>query len=536
MEKRTKKKRRTKKKMKKQKGNGPWDKKITKTRSAPVKKSETIKQKKEKKLEKSLFGNILSPEEVEMDFLTQIAKEHNPEATTNIGEIGKYKIQKRKDEEEKKKEKFKKMYEEILGPFESIEDRDIHLRNMTPIDMTDLPFNQDEFEGLSCQEKGRRCQLNQTMRETCNDQKINRKYLLPCKISYDINLAVNRIFNIFGNLEQVKARFPNILNMDVRKYIHSYISFSDSEIIGHQIYVYFNPQTHVWGWPPPPLPDIADDLLEEGSGRIWNHMISEEIFMQYISTLNSEEFFNHINRQNPSPQELHELSTYNKGSFAWWVKALQCKVFAHPILRTVGPADNVRVMRQLIAVDEFGLDIIEWGSNLNDAIDNNRSTASVQDYIVDYSDVQDKKDKFLDIKGEFIRPLKQFIDYFDVLEDETKLYEMFHEFIYLFNLIIDDSYYEKYEHMNDFKKPWIIENELQTLVDERMNADINKEYEGTDPPPDSDDSDDSDDFLDTESDTPVDELMECTGCGRIWDGNAQCPCAFDTTSDSDIDI
>ena len=31
MEKRTKKKRRTKKKMKKQKGNGPWDKKITKT-------------------------------------------------------------------------------------------------------------------------------------------------------------------------------------------------------------------------------------------------------------------------------------------------------------------------------------------------------------------------------------------------------------------------------------------------------------------------------------------------------------------------
>ena len=90
--------------------------------------------------------------------------------------------------------------------------------------------------------------------------------------------------------------------------------------------------------------------------------------------------------------------------------------------------------------------------------------------------------------------------------------------------------------MNDFKKPCIIENELQTLVDERMNADINKEYEGTDPPPDSDDSDDSDDFLDTESDTPVDELMECTGCGRIWDGNAQCPCAFDTTSDSDIDI
>ena len=102
--------------MKKQKGNGPWDKKITKTRSAPVKKSETIKQKKEKKLEKSLFGNILSPEEVEMDFLTQIAKEHNPEATTNIGEIGKYKIQKEKMKKKKRKKNSKKCMKKYLDP------------------------------------------------------------------------------------------------------------------------------------------------------------------------------------------------------------------------------------------------------------------------------------------------------------------------------------------------------------------------------------------------------------------------------------
>ena len=29
------------------------------------------------------------------------------------------------------------------------------------------------------------------------------------------------------------------------------------------------------------------------------------------------------------------------------------------------------------------------------------------------------------------------------------------------------------------------------------------------------------------------DLMECTRCSRIWDGNAQCLCCFDISSDSD---
>ena len=516
-------------------GGGPWDKVITRTSSLPLQQPITEEQQKKEALQKSHYGPIKTPEQVEIEYLAEVAKEHGPEATENIGEIGKSKIFKRKEQEEQKKNDFETIYRSILGPFETLEKRDEGLRRMDQPSLTDLPFNPDEFKGKTCKQRGRMCQLDTKMRDTCKDPKVERKYLLPCKITHDINTMLDTIFtpprdfDYTGDYLGIGGHY-NIFNMELSKYLEAYLSYSPSEITGYQIYVQFNPATNTWNQRSideilPPLP-VDPNLEDWRSPRKWNDMLTEEEFMDYTSNLDPNEFLEYIKQTivpeeeeeepppaagfrgfNVDPQQnaglpdwyaalpvggaprlsaetrrqqaldgsefLQLLSTYKIGSLTWWLIALKVKISIHPVVSMVGPSLKERILKALISSEEWGLEIIDFGSSTQEAVDNHRITASVGDFVHDYSHAPDKKQLFSTMREKFIETYPRFANNVDIIVDETTLYEMYHEFIYLLNIKYtgNDDDYQKFEHMEKFKKPWEIEAELNKMLNDRITID-----------------------------------------------------------------
>tara|TARA_B100001094_G_scaffold328708_1_gene389727 strand:+ start:456 stop:2195 length:1740 start_codon:yes stop_codon:yes gene_type:complete len=510
---------------------GAWDKFITRTSSLPLQQPITEEQQKKEALQKSHYGPIKTPEQVEIDYLAEIAKEHGPEATENIGEIGKSKIFKRKEQEEKKKDDFETIYRSILGPFETLEKRDEGLRRMDQPSLTDLPFNPDEFKGKTCKQRGRMCQLDTKMRDTCKDPKVERKYLLPCKITHDINTMLDTIFtpprdfDYTGDYLGIGGHY-NIFNMELYNYLEAYLSYSPSEITGYQIYVQFNPANNTWNQrsvddPLPPLP-VDPNLEDWRSPRKWNDMLTEEEFMDYTSNLDPNEFLEYIKQTivpeeeeepppaagfNVDPQQnaglpdwyaalpvggaprlsaetrrqqaidgsefLQLLSTYKIGSLTWWLIALKVKLSIHPVLKKVGPSSKERILKALISSEEWGLEIIDFGSSTQEADDNHRITASVGDFVHDYSHAPNKKQLFITMREKFVETYPRWVNNVDIIVDETTLYEMYHEFIYLLNIKYtgNDDDYQKFEHMEKFKKPWEIEAELNKMLNDRITID-----------------------------------------------------------------
>tara|TARA_A100001037_G_scaffold45808_2_gene37061 strand:- start:2024 stop:3523 length:1500 start_codon:yes stop_codon:yes gene_type:complete len=486
---------------------GAWGEKvIEKTRSAPLKESETDEQKKMSYLERSFYGKILTPEEVEIEFLSDIAKNWGVEATEKIGQSGKFKIFKKKEEESKKKKEFEKDYKSILGPFKTLEERDKKLSQISRVGFTDLPFIPDEFEGLTCKEKGRRCQENKAMRDTCRDPKIKRKYILPCKIKRNIELLIkdNHIFNPREILRN-KEEYPNILNMKMHDYLESYLSFSPSKVIDYEICVKFNPTTPIWGAGIRPdlngpwangMPDPAP-LLRNGRERQWNDIVSAAQFKEYTDTIPTDtmleviQFYKDeiegypggdpraLDGHGDTGPLLETLSTLKTGSFTWWVNALIAEPLVRPVLKKVGPNTNVIISGRLTASEEYGLDILDFGSSSPEATSNNRTEASVEDFISDYSNIPQliKRGTFINMLDQFIENLSRYVDHLNI-KDKTSLYEYFNEFIYLFYLGDDETdnlsdALDDPEDAPDFTfNAYEVENKLAEILDEYMSDDI----------------------------------------------------------------
>ena len=77
------------------------------------------------------------------------------------------------------------------------------------------------------------------------------------------------------------------------------------------------------------------------------------------------------------------------------------------------------------------------------------------------------------MREKFVETYPRWVNNVDIIVDETTLYEMYHEFIYLLNIKYtgNDDDYQKFEHMEKFKKPWEIEAELNKMLNDRITID-----------------------------------------------------------------
>jgi hypothetical protein len=482
---------------KKKRKNKNKNKKKNKKQTGGMSSSETENMKRTE-LAKSLYGTPKTVREITDDYL----KEHMDSYGTpfqGIGELYKYRLERKLEEGQKERRKFDTM-------IDTMKKRDESLKNMESVGLLDLPHQIEEFQEQSCQQIGRLCQTNKQYRDYCADAKINYKYIVPCKIEYDIKQLFKRIIKPqvssmsqgYDPYDPFKIDLPNIAELDIFTYLKAYLSWSIFKVTDYQIVVKLNTQERIWGTN---LPEPA------GDANVWSDLLTEEKFMDYVSAMDPETALATIQRYRARQSTLGDptgemeilngvvdtLSMYETGSLSWWTTALMCEIYARPVLdikegpprmtrqRRIGferfNSTKNRLLNMLFSLEKRGFDAFNGISNR----DRRGSMSSVKDVWETFTDLSipgiDENEIYAMNSTHKELFLKDGLKLFESIGfNKTILLEYFHEYLYLFNFLPSEGIYEtNYEylpHMKKFKRPLQIENELKQVVERRYDQDL----------------------------------------------------------------
>ena len=444
-------------------------------------------------LAESLYGTPKSDLEITDIFL----KEHMDKYGVPFkdkGELYKYRLSKKLEEGKNERRKFDTM-------IDTMKKRDESLKNMKPGNLLDLPHQIEEFKDQSCQQIGRLCQTNTQYRDYCADDKINYKYIVPCKIDYDIKQLFKRIIEPqvssmsqgYDHYDPFKKDFRNIAELDIFTYLKAYLSWSIFKVTDYQIVVKLNTQERIWGIN---LPEPA------GDANVWSDLLTEENFMDYVSAMDPDFLHDTIKGYIRNSEEGGEilagwadvedtLSMYETGSLSWWTTALMCEIYARPVLNI--KEGSARMTRQRrIGFDRFSVtrnsllnmlfSLEKRGFDAFNGISNRYRRGNM-------SSVKDVWETFIDLSIPGIDEneiyamnsthkelfLKEGLKLFESIGfNKTILSEYFHEYLYLFNFseTASDTNYEYLPNMDKFKRPWQIEYELKQEVEKRLTRDL----------------------------------------------------------------
>lgn len=436
----------------------------------------------EKRLElaKSLYGTPKTDLEITDDYLNEHMDNYGV-PFTGTGKLYKYRLDKKLEEGKKERKDFDTM-------IDTMKKRDELLDQMEPVGLLDLPHQIEEFDGQDCNQIGRLCKTNKQYRDYCADDKINYKYIVPCKINYDIKQLLKHIIEIqdisMSQGGDPLDKYSNISELDIFTYLKAYLSWSIFEVADYQIVVKLDTQTRKWGFL----------LPEPARNRNWSDLLTEEDFMDYVSSMDPETILSSIQGYiiNDAPVVAavkQTLSMYETGSLSWWTTALMCETYARPVLnvkrvpvrmekkRRIGMERLIsirnRLLDMLFSLEKKGFDAFNGVSNR----EGRGAMASIKDVYEAFYDISLPQTDGTEIHKYNSTHKELFLkDGLQLFESDgfnkTILSEYFHEYLYLFNFSGDDTNYEYLPHMDKFKRPWQIEYELKQAVEKRFTQDL----------------------------------------------------------------
>ena len=363
---------------------------------------------------------------------------------------------------------------------------DEQLESLSSLNILDMVHLVEEFDNQDCKEIGRLCQTDRQYRDYCKDDRVHYKYIIPCKIDYDIKQLLKQIIithdGYMSRGGDTLDNYSNISEMDIFTYLKAYLSWSPFEVTDHKIYVKLDTQTIIWGVRLPQLP----------GDRKWNDLFTEEEFMEYVSVMDAENFLTIIQNIDAdadyetemgiASEMVDTLSMYEIGSLSWWTTALICRTYAQPVLnlkpkvgREVSSLHTRRnkVLHALFSSEEEGFGSFNGGLSVGKS-----SVKEVWDSFTNiYSNDDDDELGDQEIHVNNTNHKKYFMSsgmeiFESIAGAKTILSEYFHEYIYLLNFMGDDTEYEYLPHMEKFKRPWQIEADLEKIIFNRLLEDM----------------------------------------------------------------
>ena len=328
---------------------------LRKTRSTPTKlrsKSKTLQKKAE-----SIYPRFVDPSEIEIKHLKNIHDKY--------GEVNVYPGQRMNIQASKEREKWRQ--QGIMDQMKRIEQK-----SSEEVGFGDLPYLRGKTKDglrdpdivlgqLDCKERVAWCSSNRENREHCKKTGIHDIYILPCKVSAQVNKLLyyeicdldidypnedTRLHEFREDMKDMVTSLDQVMEMDIYSYLGRYLTYGYDTDNEEDKQLEIHVKCKISRYP-------FIDLLEVGIleyGRDFDNTImwSEDEFMEKVEDLigvdqmkggiermmtNARTWSENTNDPNilETYTKIKEtLDTFEEGSLSWWTSALMGEIYSTP--------------------------------------------------------------------------------------------------------------------------------------------------------------------------------------------------------------
>ena len=328
---------------------------LRKTRSTPTKprsKSKTLQKKAE-----SIYPRFVDPSEIEMKHLKNIYDKY--------GDVNVYPGQRMNIQASKEREKWRQ--QGIMDQMKRIEQK-----SSEEVGFGDLPYLRGKTKDglrdpdivlgqLDCKERVAWCSSNRENREHCKKTGIHDIYILPCKVSAQVNKLLyyeicdldidypnedTRLHEFREDMKDMVTSLDQVMEMDIYSYLGRYLTYGYDTDNEEDKQLEIHVKCKISRYP-------FIDLLGEGIaqyGRDFDNTImwSEDEFMEKVEDLigvdrmkgGIERMMTNARTWSENTNDPNILGMYTKikettdtfeeGSLSWWTSALMGEIYSTP--------------------------------------------------------------------------------------------------------------------------------------------------------------------------------------------------------------